>query len=94
MTPTPSPSEIVNLLLIVMMVPVTLYAVSRFRRKPQTFFVAAFLIMAFANVLGVTEHLFVSYLQRDVKNILYALSAAAFAVAMIRQNLAVRGGRL
>lgn len=94
MASTPPASEIVNLLLILLIVPLS-FAITRKLAHPalRSMVVGASAI-AIGGILAVTEHLFLGQITRNVKDILYAVGGVSFAVAMIQINVGVRKGRI
>jgi hypothetical protein len=89
MAATPSPSEIINLLLILLLVPLTVMTLRRFRHSGRIPLAVGYVAITVGFVLGVTEHLFLGTITRDIKTLLYALGAVGFALGMWQLKFAV-----
>ena len=88
----PSPSEIVNLLLIVVLVPLTGLTVRRFVQPGHRLTMIGYGCIVVAVVLAVVEHPLQIPLITDMKNVLYACGGIAFATGIWQLNFAVRRG--
>lgn len=90
----PGPSEIINLLLIVVLVPLTVMTVRRYQQPGYRGSMIGFACVALAILLAVIEHPLQSRIVSDVKNVLYACGGIGFAVGIWQLNMAMRRGEV
>lgn len=88
----PAPSEIVNLLLVLLLVPLTALTIARYRNPGYRFTTTGCFCITAAIVLAVVEHPLQLQVISDLKNVLYACGGVAFAVGIWQLNLATRRG--
>jgi hypothetical protein len=87
-------SEIVDLLLMLLIVPVTVHAIRGMRFPGRSWMTAGFFTIAFVRLFSVVERYFLGNPNFPTKQFINAAAGIAFAIGIWQLALAMRRGEL